>query len=142
MEMTQEGVDLIKEAEGFSQTPYICPAGKLTVGYGHTGTVTSAVTKEQAEELLKQDLHTAENVVKSNVTAPISDNQFSALVSFTYNVGGTAFKNSTLLKLVNKKQYALAANEFDKWTHANGKQLDGLVTRRQSVKQVFLSGIA
>lgn len=141
MQTNAQGVELIKKAEGFSSKPYICPAGKLTVGYGHTGNVNGPVTKEQAEALLKKDLRIAEEAIKQSVKVPLNPNQFSALVSFVYNVGVQNFKNSTLLRILNRGRYEEAALQFDRWVHANGTVLEGLKKRRAAEKQLFLKEV-
>ncbi len=139
MEINAQGVDLIKVHEGYSGTPYICPAGKLTIGYGHTGNVSGPITKEQAEKLLKKDLSTAENAIQEQVKVPLNSNQFSALVSFVYNVGTGNFARSTLRALLNDGNFEEAANEFEKWVYGGGKKLPGLIERRIAEKTLFLT---
>src|SRR5262245_6586870 len=91
------GVALIKRYEGLSLKAYRCPAGALTIGYGHTGDVEEGdvITEEAAEELLRQDLRVFETGVERFVTVKLNDNQFAALVSFVFNVGLGAFARST-----------------------------------------------
>lgn len=141
MEVNAAGISLIKVAEGYSDIPYICPAGKITIGYGHTATANTKakITEEEAEKLLKQDLTKVQEAIKQSVTVKLNENQFSALVSFVYNVGIGAFKKSTLRKLINKGEFELAASEFDKWVHAGGRKLKGLVERRKAEKELFLT---
>lgn len=138
---SQEGIDLIRRWEGCRLKAYRCPAGVWTIGYGHTRSVISGlcITYDRAEELLKQDLKQFEETITSYVKVPLAQNQFDALVSFTFNVGVGAFGRSTLLKLLNQGKYALAAEQFDRWTKANGKELPGLVSRRAEEKKLFLS---
>lgn len=140
-----KGVELIKEFEGCRLTAYKCPAGVWTIGYGHTGTVDGkavasgmTITAAKATELLKADLSKFEAAVNSYVTAPITQNMFDALVSFSFNVGAGALRRSTLLKKLNTKDYNGAANEFPLWNKAGGKVLKGLVRRREREKQLFL----
>ena len=95
------------------------------------------ITPEQAEKFLKEDLKTFEKIVKDNVKVPLNQNQFDALVSFVFNVGGGNFKNSTLLKVLNKGDYSAAAGEFSKWVYCGGKKLPGLVRRRQAEAELF-----
>lgn len=148
----KEALDIIKESETLQLKAYICPAGILTIGYGHTGPDVKpgmVITKEQAETLLQQDLERFERDVRNLVKVHVNENQFGALVSFAFNVGSDidddelaeGLGDSTLLKKLNKYDYAGAANEFGKWVHANGKKLNGLVTRREREKQLFLKPV-
>jgi len=129
----QSAVDLIKRFEGFSDKAYICPAGVLTIGYGHTGpdvTPGEVITEERASDLLELDLMTFAKQIWDMVKVPLNENQFAALLSFTYNLGAQALKRSTLLFKLNKGQYGDVPSELMKWTHGGGKQLPGLVRRR------------
>ncbi len=139
MEFNAKGETLVKSFEGFSTTTYICPAGVPTIGYGHTGNIAGPITKEQGEELFKKDIEKFVGQLKPYIDVELTDNQFSAVVSFAYNVGVGNFKISSLRRYINNKQFDLAANEFPKWIHANGKVLPGLVKRREAEKQLFLS---
>lgn len=141
MNISQKGIDLIKNFEGCRLTAYRCPANILTIGYGHTGSdvVTGQkITQEQAEKLLKSDLLVHCNNVSRLVKAPLTQNQFDALVSFEFNVGYGNFASSTMLKLLNQKKYREAAAQFDRWVYANRKVLAGLVKRRAAEKNLFL----
>lgn len=141
----KKGIDLIKKYEGISLKPYLCPANIPTIGYGSTiypdGTKVSMkdapITKDRAEEILKFVLTTFERAVNKLVTVPITQNQFDALVSFTYNVGGVHLADSTLLKMLNNGDYAGASEQFGRWAKAGGKTLPGLVARRGSEKELF-----
>lgn len=143
MQISQVGINLIKSFEGCQLTAYRDPVGVLTIGYGHTSGVRDGevITQQQAEDLLRQDLDVYENGINSGVKVPLNQYQFDALVSFSYNVGVSAFLQSTLLELLNKGDYVDASNEFDKWVHAGGKVLQGLVTRRNAEKALFLKQI-
>lgn len=134
-----KGIELIKRFEGCKTSAYICPAGVWTIGYGHTKTAKPGltITTAQAEALLKRDLVVFESIVNTRVTAPINQNQFDALVSFTYNVGSTAFTRSTLLRKLNAKDYKGAAFEFGRWVYAGKKKLLGLERRREAEKALF-----
>ena len=138
---SQRGIDLIKRWEGFRDRAYLCPGNVWTIGYGHTKNVYQGmcISKEQAEQLLREDLKHFEASVIQLVTVKLNQAQFDALVSFTFNVGVYAFKKSTLLRLVNQENFLEAANQFDRWVNANGKKLPGLVKRREEEKQLFLS---
>jgi lysozyme len=142
MKTSQKGIDLLKAHESLRLTTYKCPAGVLTIGYGHTGadvTAGKTITQAEAEQLLRADLQWAEDAVRSELP-DISQNQFDALVSFVYNVGASAFKNSTLLRKakVNANDPTIRA-EFAKWKNGGGKVLPGLVKRRAVEADLYLS---
>lgn len=144
-----KGIELIKEFEGCRLTAYKCPAGVWTIGYGHTGMVDGkliasgmTITAAKATELLKKDLAEFEAAVNGCVTAPITQNMFDALVSFSFNVGAGALRRSTLLKKLNAKDYDGAADELPKWNKAGGKVLNGLVRRRMAERELFLTGVS
>jgi lysozyme len=140
------GIALIKEFEGFRKIPYKDSAGVMTIGYGSIrdkdGKPISInhpdITRKQAEKLLMRDVINAEKAVREYVSVPLCSFQFDALVSFVYNLGENAFKDSTLLKLVNSNQKNLAALEFSQWIYAGGKALDGLARRRTAEASLFM----
>ena len=105
--INQAGLNLIKYFESYKQFPYICPAGYLTIGYGHVikpnETFENGISPEAAEALLKEDVENAECAVIRLIVVPLTDNQFSALVSFTFNLGGGALQRSTLRMKINRK---------------------------------------
>ena len=141
MNISQNGINLIKNFEGCRLEAYQCSAGVWTIGYGHTGSdVTKGrkITQDEAETLLKQDLTVHCNNVSSLVKVSLNQNQFDALVSFEFNVGYGNLSTSTLLKLLNKGDYAGAANQFERWIYAGGKVLEGLKKRRKAEKELFL----
>lgn len=144
MKTSQKGINLIAKYEGCRLEAYKDPVGVWTIGYGHTANVRSGqvITKAQAEDLLRDDLSKFEAYVSKYVKIALSQSQFDALVSFTYNVGAGNLKSSTLLKKLNSGDYAGAANEFPRWNKAGGKVLNGLVKRRAEEQQLFLSGTA
>ena len=139
--ISQKGIDLIKRWEGFRSNAYLCPGNVWTIGYGHTKNVYQGmcISKEQAEQLLKEDLKHFEASVSQLVTVKLNQAQFDALVSFTFNVGVYAFKKSTLLRLINQENFLEGANQFERWVYANRKKLPGLVKRREEEKKLFLS---
>ncbi len=139
--ISQAGIDLIKRWEGFRSNAYLCPGNVWTIGYGHTKNVYQGmcISKEQAEQLLKEDLKHFEASVSQLVTVKLNQAQFDALVSFTFNVGVYAFKKSTLLRLINQENFLEGANQFERWVYANRKKLPGLVKRREEEKKLFLS---
>lgn len=115
-----------------------------TIGYGHTGPEVIeglTCTQEKAEEWLRNDIQVAANEVNARVTVPITQEEFDALVDFTFNVGVGNFEHSTLLRKLNAGDYAGAAGEFDKWDHAAGKVLAGLVRRRDAETAMFMLGL-
>ena len=140
MKTSNVGIELIKKYEGCVLKAYKCPSGVWTIGYGHTNGVKSGmqITKAQALDYLKQDLSIYEKAVTKYVKVPLNQNQFDALVSFSFNCGAGALKTSTLLQKLNSSNYNGAANEFLKWNKSNGKVLNGLVRRREEEKELFL----
>lgn len=139
MHISQKGLDLIKSFEGLRLSAYKCPAGVWTIGYGTTAGVKpgQSITKERAEELLRDDVKRFEDQVLRLVKVPLTQGQFDALVSFTYNLGAANLGNSTLLRLLNAGDYKGAAAQFDRWTKAGGKELPGLVKRRAAERALF-----
>ena len=144
MRTSDKGIEQIKSFEGFRSMPYQDVVGKLTVGYGHLmvhgdGTVQgSPITMGQATELLRKDLHTAEEAVNS-CGVELTQNEFDSLVSFTYNLGVGAFQRSTLLKLLKAGNKEAAAKEFPKWSMAGGKEVPGILKRRFAEQECFLN---
>ncbi len=133
--ITQDGLDMIKRFEGFSPTVYICPAGYPTIGYGHLiqrGEYFDSITEEQAEDLLRLDVKVAEQAVLRLINVPISDGQFDALVSFTYNLGAGALQRSTLRRKVNREAHEEVPAQLVRWVWAGGRKLPGLVVRRST----------
>lgn len=140
MTLSGIGFSLIEHLEGVNLKAYVSPAGVWTIGYGHTTDVLAGneITEEEAKRLLRIDVSEAESVVNGYVMAPISQCQFDALSSFVFNVGSSNFRKSTLLKRLNYREYSLAAEEFLRWIHLNGKIHPGLVLRRLAEKKMFL----
>ena len=141
MKFSDNGIDVIKRFEGFSSVPYRDAQG-WSIGYGHfikPDETLTAVSEEQANELLRQDAATASAAVSNNVTVPLTQNQFDALVSFTYNVGVTAFRNSTLLKKLNAGNYSGAADQFARWNKSGGEILAALTSRRADEQELFMA---
>jgi lysozyme len=151
MHISQAGLDLIKSFEGYidrlpdgSCRAYLCPAKVWTIGWGCTEGVTEGMTwtKEQAETGLRTEMLKHENTVKKLVTVDLNQNEFDALVSFTYNVGGGALQKSSLLKALNKGDRDAAARGFLLWNKGGGRVLPGLVKRRQRESVLFLTPIS
>jgi GH24 family phage-related lysozyme (muramidase) len=133
-------VELIKESEGLRLDAYLpTPNDVWTIGYGHTKTAKPGmkITQAGAEALLLHDLQWVETAIDTYVQVPLNQNQYDALASFIYNVGATAFRKSTMLKLLNKGDYEGAANQFPRWNKQKGKVLNGLTTRRQKEQTLF-----
>lgn len=133
--ITQDGIDLIKRFEGFSPTVYICPAGYPTIGYGHLvrdHETFEEISQEEAEALLRIDVESAERAVLRLIKVPLTDGQFDALVSFTYNLGSGALQCSTLRRKVNRQAHAEVPEQLMRWVWAGGRKLKGLVRRRDT----------
>lgn len=133
-------IELIKESEGLRLKAYLpTPNDVYTIGYGHTKTAKKGmvITLEGAEALLLHDLKWVETAIDMYVQVPLNQNQYDALASFIYNVGGTAFRKSTMLRLLNASDYDGAAGQFPRWNKQKGKVLNGLTTRRQKEQTLF-----
>lgn len=116
-------------------TAYDDGSGNPTIGCGHSGQDVSmgqTITREQADALFRKDISPCESIVTSNVSVPLTQNQFDALCSFAFNVGVGNFQSSTLLKKLNAGNYAIVPDELRKWTKSGGKTNPGLVNRRNS----------
>ena len=144
MKTSDRGVALIKAHEGLRLQAYQDPVGVWTIGYGHTTAAGPPkvergmkITDAGADAILRQDLAKFEGYVSSAVKVPLNQNEFDALVSFTFNLGPGNLRSSTLLKKLNAGDRAGAADEFLKWTKAGGKTLPGLVKRREAERALF-----
>ena len=141
MKVGEKGLALIKESEGLRLKAYKCPAGVLSVGYGHTGKDVVAgmeISESRAVALLKQDLRVAE-VYLNSLGINFSQNAFDSLCSFIYNLGVGAFSKSTLRKkIVAKADDEAITDEIVKWVNAGGKPLIGLKRRRVKEANLFL----
>jgi lysozyme len=137
-EATEEGFALIRRFEGFSPIIYQCPAGYDTIGYGHLvrpqerARFAGGIDEAGAELQLHQDVQDAELAVLRLVAVPLTDGQFDALVSFTFNFGAGALQRSTLRRKVNREEHAEVPVELRRWVWAGGRRLSGLVARRQA----------
>lgn len=143
--LNKAAIDLIKSFEGLETKAYQDSVGVWTIGYGHTSMAGPPIVKagmtitaQQAEDLLRSDLKKYELMVRRNVKVDINDNQYGALVSLVYNIGEGNLKSSTLLRLINNKDFLGASNEFSKWNKAGGKVLNGLSRRRAAERKLFL----
>lgn len=140
MKTAVDGLNLIKHFEGLRLQAYQCPAKVWTIGYGHTAEVNSddVITEEAADHFLRQDVEDSERAVNLNVHVPLTQNQFDALVSFVFNLGGGNFRASTLLKKLNARDYDGTAKELLRWDNAGGEKSPGLARRREAEKVLFL----
>jgi lysozyme len=138
---TEDCLRLVKAFEGFAPSPYLCPAGWWTVGYGHViksrDAVPNPITEELAGQILATDIQIAERAVLRLIAAPLTDGQFDALVSFTFNLGAGALQRSTLRRKVNRGEHRDVPAEFLKWVNAGGRRLPGLVRRRQAEAELY-----
>jgi len=139
MKTGSKGIDLIKHFEGCELEAYKCPAGVWTIGYGHIKGVKEGmtITEHQAEEMLKSELNEYEGYINNLVTAELNQNQFDAMVSWVYNLGGGNLKASTLLKVLNAGDYNGVPAQMMRWNKAGGKVLEGLTRRRQAEADLF-----
>jgi lysozyme len=142
MRINQKGLDLIKQFEGLRLHAYQDIVGIWTIGYGSTNPKVSPndfITEEQANTRLENDIKATEDGVTSMVKVPLTENQFSALVSLAYNIGLGALVKSSLLTTLNSKDYSTAANMFIRYDHADGKEVKSLLDRRIAEKTLFLT---
>ena len=141
MKASEKAYSLIRQSEGLRLTAYRCPAGVWTIGYGHTSGVTEgmAISVEQAEEFLRQDIEAAESIVNGECLN-LRQCRFDALVSFVFNVGGGNFRKSTLLMKVKvKPDDNSIMDEFLRWVYAKGKVMPGLQKRRLAEMKLYFS---
>lgn len=142
--ISQRGIDLVKHFEALYLKAYQDEVGIWTIGWGHTGLKHNdgtvyrgrTITEAEAEALLKYDMNVFERRVDRLVHVPLSDDEFSALVSFDFNTGG--LEDSTLLRMLNAGDRTGAADQFLRWVKAGGVTLRGLVRRRKSERNLFL----
>lgn len=145
MKVSAAGMAMIQSFEGLRLRAYKDIVGVVTIGYGHTGKdvkMGMTITKAQAEDMMRMDLAWFEQAVGGLLQLKATQNQFDAMVSLAYNIGGNAFADSTLLRKFNKGDSPGAADEFLRWTRAGGKNVQGLVRRRQQERNHFLGAAA
>lgn len=141
MRTSQVGINLIKAHEGLRLQAYCCPAGIYTIGYGHTAGVRrgDVIDERKAEQLLAEDLKKFEAVVNRECPS-VNQNQFDALVSFTFNLGETNLRKSTLLKCVKANPNGQNIyTEFLRWNKSKGEVLPGLIRRRKAEADLYFS---
>ena len=139
MNISQEGLGLIKKFEGCELNSYKCAAGVWTIGYGSTHGIEEgmSISKSRAEELLLEDISEFEDHVMNNVKVSLNQNQFDAMVSWTFNLGAGNLKSSTLLKVLNGNDYEDVPEQIKRWNKAGGKVLEGLIRRREAEALLF-----
>lgn len=142
--INRSGLDLIKSFEDLSLEAYLDPVGVWRIGYGHTKTAKSGmkITEEEAEELLREDLKEFEEFIDTVVKVPITENQFSALVSFAYSVGIGVLRTSILLKLLNEGNIQAASDQFLRCNQSSGQKLTSPLTQRRLERNLFLKQIS
>ena len=147
LHINASGLELIKHYEGWRKSPYLCSAARATIGYGSTwdcngDAVTLEhpdITKEQGEYLLLREVRHSERAIRKLVKAELTENMFSSLCSFIYNVGSGNFQKSTMRMKLNRGLHEEAADEFPKWRRAGGRIVKGLVRRRKQERELFLT---
>lgn len=148
MKLDEAGKNLIKRFEALRLSPYLDREKVWTIGWGHTYGVnekTLPIDETQAEVFFSADCEPCEEIITKSVKIDLTQNEFNALVSFTFNEGVSAFHNSTLLKKLNSGDRQGAAKEFDRWIYATDKEtgeisvVDDLIIRRALEKTLFLS---
>lgn len=140
MRISGKGLELVKTFEGFSATVYHDIAGLPTIGYGHLitkGEVFSRISESEAEVLLLRDITVAERAVERFIHVVLSQQQFDALVSFTFNLGAGALQRSTLRVKLNRGEYDEIPAEMLRWVRAGGLRSEGLVRRRRAEGRLF-----
>tara|TARA_R110000824_G_scaffold126425_2_gene285968 strand:+ start:27 stop:482 length:456 start_codon:yes stop_codon:yes gene_type:complete len=139
LKTSQEGISLIKSFEGCELTSYRCSADVPTIGYGHTKGVSDgdSCSLEEAETMLSEDLEEFENYVKKYVETDLEQNEFDALVAWTYNLGPANLKSSTLLQELNAGNLEEVPRQMKRWNKAGGQVLDGLIRRREAESLLF-----
>jgi len=146
--MTDKGLDLIKLYEGYSSSPYLCPAQHWTIGYGAIWGLDGKrvtedhpdISKDQADQLLRRDVRKSQVAVLRLIKVPLEDGQFDSLCSFVFNLGSGSLQSSTLRRKINRGDYIGAADEFPRWVFAGGRKLKGLIKRRKHERLMFIGG--
>ena len=141
---TELALDLISKWEGFSPHPYEDVVGIQTIGYGHVilpGEEFDTLTHDEALDLLEADMQIAIECLDNYAEVDLTPEMEAALISFIFNVGCGAFRGSTLLRLLNKGDYAGASKQFSRWNKAGGNVVCGLTNRRAAEAELFRSGM-
>ena len=145
MNITHDGLALIRRFEGFRAKAYLDAAGVWTIGYGHTSAAGAPhvrsgmkITRKEGERILGRDIAIFASGVQSLLARPLSESQFSALVSFAYNVGLENFRKSSVLRAVNAGDFAAVPRRLSLWVKCRGRVLSGLVRRRAAEAAMFI----
>jgi lysozyme len=146
MKITAEGLSLIKQFEGFRSVAYRDAVGIWTIGYGHTAMAgapevmpSMTITQSEGEQILARDIEQFARGVRQVLAVTLSDRQFSALVSFAFNVGLGNFRKSSVLSAANRSDFAAVVRRLQLWNKAGGRVLPGLVRRRAAEAALFAS---
>lgn len=140
MQTSAEGIAMIKRFEGLRLTAYTCSSSIFTIGYGHTGkdvTEGMSISIEKAEQLFNHDLAIAETAINTLVKVSLTQCQFDALVSWTYNLGSGNLMDSTLLKVLNAGEFNKVPEQMKKWVYVKKQIILGLVRRRDEEAILF-----
>lgn len=143
MRCNEAGLQLIRRAEGLQLKAYRCPAGVMTIGYGHTRGVKEGdtITEEIAERMLIQDVTAMEEEMRGLITKQLNDNQWSACVSWFFNFGATKIRASRTLSLLNRGLFMEFAEALLTWDKGGGVVLKGLTKRRWAERALFLKPV-
>jgi len=139
MNISEEGLALLKKFEGCELKAYQDSVGVWTIGYGHTKEVKEGdqINKDEAEHLLAEEMPEYEGYINDMVEVPLNQNQFDSLVCWVYNLGPTNLRNSTLLTVLNQERYDDVPREIKRWNKAGGEVLKGLIRRRKAEALLF-----
>ena len=139
MQISEEGLALIKKFEGCELEAYRCSANVLTIGYGHTKGVKEGdtITKDEAEYMLQEEMIEYEGYVNDMVDVELNQSQYDSLCAWVYNLGPTNLQSSTLLKVLNEGKYNEVPQQIKRWNKANGQVLNGLIRRREAEALLF-----
>ena len=142
MRSSEQAIELIKDFEGLRTSSYMCIAGYKTIGYGHvlvSNDARDSINQMEAEDLLLEDIKKAEKSVLRNIMVELTQGQFDALVSFTFNLGAAALQRSTLRQKINRQEYESVPKEFMRWVYAGGQVIPGLIRRRRAELGLYVS---
>jgi lysozyme len=139
MNISKEGLALIKKFEGCELEAYRCPAGVWTIGFGTIKDVKEGdrITKDEANHLLEEEMIEYESYINDMVDVPLEQNQFDALCSWVFNLGSKNLSESTLLRVLNDGKYEEVPQQIKRWNKANGEVLNGLIRRREAEALLF-----
>jgi len=139
MNISEEGLSLLKKFEGCRLEAYLCSANVPTIAWGRTKNVYlgDTCTQEQANEWLKEEMPEYEGYINDNVEVELNQNQFDAMVCWVYNLGAGNLRSSTLLKVLNNGEYDEVPSQIKRWNKAGGRVLEGLIRRRDAEAAMF-----